>query len=84
MPYEINYEPIDIPEVDAFLNDYRALCKKHGMQFTKEDYESGGSSYIALGTFTDNCEFDDPNINYSDRKIPCIAAAWARIKKNQP
>ena len=69
MAYELRNRRVEIPEIDAFLADYEAVCRKHGMRFDVAcDYDSGGRLTLA--------RVDGPpaklDLDESDEFIPCI------------
>lgn len=78
MPYEINYRTVEIPELDAFMNEYEVLCKKHGMKLVAEEYDSGGC-YVTIGA-VDQYGFS-LNLDYANKTVPCIARALERIEQ---
>jgi hypothetical protein len=75
MPYEIRYTQIDIPELDAFLEEYDALCEKHGMAFEIGEYGYDGGSYTTIGLPSG---IPYLNMDYAAKEIPCIADAYKR------
>jgi hypothetical protein len=71
MPYEIRHRQMEIPELDAFLEEYRALCQKHGIQFSCEDYDYDGGHYTTIAAFSDGSFY--LNMDEADGSIPFIA-----------
>ena len=53
MAFDIKYREMEIPELDAFLEEYRALCQKHGVQFSSEDYGYDGGHYMTIERYSD-------------------------------
>jgi hypothetical protein len=77
MSHEINYRHVEIPELDAFLAEYDALCRKHGMQFADEEYGYDGGSYMTIEPYSGSPYL---NLEYADQRIPCIARAFAQVE----
>jgi len=78
MSYELNYRQVEIPELDAFLAEYDALCRKHGMQFAVDDYDYDGGSYVTVGPI--EAYSFCLNLDKADDKVTCIARARERVR----
>jgi hypothetical protein len=68
MTYEVKYRQMEIPELDLFLEEYRALCEKHGVQFSSEDYGYDGGHYMTIEKYTDGSFH--LNLDKAGRGIP--------------
>jgi hypothetical protein len=75
MKYELYCTKVDIPEMDAFLTDYKAVCEKHGVQFTPHGYD-GGSGYLTIERYNGSNPYLD--MDEAEQGIPFIAAARER------
>lgn len=73
MDTQIFGRPLVIPEIDAFLREYRQLCEKHGMKFTIGRYESR-EPCITLGTLADD-DFLAIDLNHANAEIPGVRQA---------
>lgn len=73
MTYELRYRQMEIPELDKFLEEYRALCERHGVQFSSENYDYDGGAYVTIERFS-NGGFH-LNLDESDFTIPFMAKA---------
>lgn len=71
---------IEIPEIDAFLADYRKVCRKHRMMLEKV-IDCDGDSYLTL------CAWDsrsDLPLNLDEaRDLPCITRALRRLDRQR-
>jgi hypothetical protein len=74
MAHEIKYRNIEIPALDAFLIDYDALCKKHGVKFKVDEYGYDGGHYVTVEAYDGGASFY-LNLDYADPSIPFIAQA---------
>ena len=79
MAHKIKYHSVEIPELDSFLADYAALCKRHGMRFEVDDYGYDGGHYITIHAADDDELY--LNLDYADEAVPCIARARAAVEK---
>lgn len=79
MSHEIGYRQIDIPELDRFLEEYRALCERHGVQFSCEEYGYDGGSYVTIVKFKDGGFY--LNLDEAGRGIPFIERARAEAER---
>lgn len=79
MTHEFRSKQIELPELDAFLREYAALCEKHGMQFKADEYGYDGGCYVTLAAYE-----ADPipylNLDYADRAIPCFQRANEEVE----
>lgn len=71
MTHEIQYREMDIPELDRFLDEYRALCERHGVQFACEEYGYDGGHYVTIEKYTNGAFY--LNLDEADKDIPFIA-----------
>jgi hypothetical protein len=74
MTHRIRSREIDVPELDAFLSEYAAVCRKHGMQFSCEEYGHDGGCYTTIEVADDN-PIPHLNLDYANQHVPCIGRA---------
>jgi hypothetical protein len=82
MPHEIRYRQVEIPELDAFLDEYAALCRKHGMQFKTDENQWEGGAFTTLEA-VDRDPVPYLNLEYADENIPCIARAREQVDRER-
>lgn len=80
MKHEIRHREVEIPELDAFLSEYDALCEKHGVKFKVEEYGYDGGHYVTIEAYDDGADFY-LNLDEADAGIPFIADARRRAEK---
>jgi hypothetical protein len=67
----------EAPELDAFLADYAAICRKHGMEFEQGYYDcDGGGGYVTLSRYSGG---DGPYLalDKADPELPFVKRAKA-------
>ena len=79
MTHKIRYRRVNLPEVDSFLAEYNALCKRHGMKFSVEEYGYDGGSYVTLDV-ADGDSVPYLNLDEASQAIPCIARAREEVE----
>ena len=77
MKRQLKSHYISIPEIDAFLSDYRAVCRKHRMMIVK-DIDLDGGSYLTLGPWDGRADLD---LNLDEaHDLPCVTRACKEIE----
>lgn len=73
MTHKINYVDLNVPEVDAFLSDYAALCIKHGMAFDVDSgYDDDGPTiFLTAPQYVEPGRFNAPDLDYAT-DVPAI------------
>lgn len=79
MTYEVKYRKVEIPELDAFLQDYCAVCEKHGIQLLMGDYGYDGGGYVSIEKFSDG--HIRLNMDEADLQIPFISRINAEAER---
>lgn len=82
MTYRIGYSDVEIPEIDAFLDEYDALCAKHGIEFNFEkgrDCDGDPTGHVTISAYSgddDTLNAPELDMEEADRGVPFIGAAY--------
>ena len=78
MKHRLKGHQIAIPEIDAFLSDYRAVCRNHRMMIVK-DIDLDGDSFLTLGPWNGRVSL---NLNLDEaHDLPCVTRACKEIQE---
>lgn len=74
---------VAIPEVDAFLDEYRALCARHGMCFTTDSDEGDAWVTLAATNGDDLAAFGGEMSLNKSRGVPAVDRARAAAQQRR-
>lgn len=73
---------VEIPELDAFIADFRIVCERHGIGLSLEsDYDSGRGKVILVPFPDAEFDFITADLNEYARGIPWLDQAKAEYKR---